>query len=176
MVAFYLNKQGAKRELKVYANGKRWPFCPVPTYLRAKLNRSLTFYHHLETLRKKLDTRVMLLRRLAATGRGDGAKVLRIAALSMVYSTAEYFAPVWCRSAHTRLIKRALNDALNKVTECLLTTPADHLRIISGIQPAELLHLGATLSWAKRGTMDPDHTFTQSTSRVIGCAQGETED
>ena len=33
----------------------------------------------------------------------------------------------------------------------------DHLLILSGIQQAELRLLGATLSLAKRGTLDPDH-------------------
>ena len=62
--AFYLLNREAKRELKVYANGKLLPFCPVPIYLGVKLDRSLTFRHHLETLWKKLATFVTLLRRL----------------------------------------------------------------------------------------------------------------
>ena len=66
----------------------------------------------LEALRKKLTTRVALLRRLAGSGWGAGAKTLRIATLSLIYSTAEYCAPVWCRSTHTRLIDSVLNDAL----------------------------------------------------------------
>ena len=36
-------------------------------------------------------------------------------------------------------------------------TPTDHLPILSGIQPAELRQLGATLSLAYRGSLDPDH-------------------
>ena len=59
-------------------------------------------------------------------GWGAGAKTLRTAALSLVYSTAEYCAPVWCRSAHTRLIDSVLNDALRSVTGCLRPTPTDY--------------------------------------------------
>ena len=136
--AFHLNNRVAKRELNVYNNGKRLPFCPVPTYLGVKLDRSLTFRHHLEALRKKLTTRVALMRRLAGSGWGAGAKTLRTAALSLVYSTAEYCAPVWCRSAHTRLIDSVLNDALRIVTGCLRPTPTDYLPVLAGIQPAEL--------------------------------------
>ena len=127
-------------------------FCPVPTYLGEKLDRSLKFRHHLETLRKKLTTRVMLLRRLAGSGWGAGAKTLCTAALSLVYATAEYCAPVWCRSAQTRLIDSVLNDALRIATGCQRPTPTDHLPIPSGIQPAELRCLGATLSLTRRGT------------------------
>ena len=154
---FHLNNREAKRELKVYNNGRLLPFCPTPTYLVVKLDRSLTFRYHLVALRKKLSSRVTLLRRLVGSGWGAGPKTLRIATLSLVYSTAEYCAPVWCRSAHTRLINNVLNDALRIVTGCLRPTPTDHLPALSGIQPAELRRMGATLSLAHRGSLDPDH-------------------
>ena len=153
--AFHLNNREAKRELKVYNNSRLLPFCPTPTYLGVKLDRSLTFRHHLVALRKKLSSRVTLLRRLVGSRWGAGAKTLRIATLSLVYSISEYCAPVWCRSAHTRLIDSVLNDALRIVTGCLLPTPTDHLSVLSGIQSAALRRLGATLSLAYRG--DPDH-------------------
>ena len=59
--------------------------------------------------------------------------------------------------AHTRPIDGALNAALGIVTGCLRPTPMDHLPILSAIEPAELCHSRATLSLAKRGTLDPDH-------------------
>ena len=102
-------------------------------------------------LRKKLSSR------LVGSGWGAGAKTVRIATLSLVYSSAEYCAPVWCRSAHTRLIDSVLNDALRIVTRCLRPTPTDHLPVLSGIQPAELRRMGATLSLVYRGSLDPDH-------------------
>ena len=143
---FYLNNRKAKCGLKVCNNGRRLPFCPIPIYLGVKLDRSLTFRHHLVALRKKLSSRVTLLRRLVGSGWGAGAKTLRIATLSLAYSAAEYCAPVWCRSAHTRLIDSVLNDALRIVTGCLRPTPTDQLPVLSGIQPAELRRTGATLS------------------------------
>ena len=155
--AFHLNSRKAKRELKIYNNGGLLPFYPTPTYLGVKLDRSLTFRHHLVALCKKLSSRVTLLRRLVGSGWGAGAKTLRIATLFLVHSTAEYCAPVWCRSAHTRLIDSVLNDALRIDTGCLRPTPTDHLPVLSGIQPAELCRMGATLSLAYRGSLDPDH-------------------
>ena len=59
-----LNNREAKRELNVDINGKLLPFCHVPTYLGVKLDRTLMFRHHFEALRKKLSSRVALLRRL----------------------------------------------------------------------------------------------------------------
>ena len=156
---FHLNNREAKREQKIYNNDRLLPFCPTPTYLGVKLDRSLTFRHHLVALRKKLSSRFTPLRRLVGSGWSAGDKTLRIATLSLVYSTAEYCAPVWCRSAHTRPIDSVLNNALRIVTGCLRPTPTDHLPVLSGIQPAELHRMGATLSLAHRGSLDPDHIF-----------------
>ena len=69
--AFHLNNREAKRKLKVYNNGRILPFCPTPTYLGVKLDRSLTFRHHLVALRKKLSSRVTLLRRLVGSAQTD---------------------------------------------------------------------------------------------------------
>ena len=91
---FHLHNREAKRELKVKNNGKILPICPVPTYLDVKLDRALTYCHHLETLRKKLSRHVLLLRRLVGSEWGAGAKTLCTAALSLSNSTAEYCAPV----------------------------------------------------------------------------------
>ena len=110
-------------------------------------------------MRKKLSSRVTLLRQLMGLGWGAGAKILCIATLSLVYSTAEYCAPVWCCSVHTLLIDSVLNDTLHIVTGCLGPTPTDHLPVLSGIQPAELRQMGATLSLAYHGSLDPNHIF-----------------
>ena len=55
--AFHFHNQGVKREHKFKNNGIILPFCPVPTYLGVKLDRALTYCHHLEALRKKLSRR-----------------------------------------------------------------------------------------------------------------------
>ena len=157
MAAFHLNNQEAKRDLKVYNNSRLLPFYPIPTYLEVKLDRSLTFRHHLVALHNKLSLHITLLRRLVGSGWGAGAKTLRIATLSLVYSAAEYCVPVWCRSAHTRLIESVLNDTLHIITGCLRPTSMDYLPVLSGIQPAELLRMGATLSLAYRESLDPNH-------------------
>ena len=132
MAAFHLHNREAKRELKVKNNGKILPFYPVPTYLDVKLDRALTYRHHLEALHKQLSKRVLLLRRLAGSGWGADAKTLCTAALSLIYSTAEYCAPVCCRGARTRLIDSVIDDALCIVTECLRPTPTDNLPVLLG--------------------------------------------
>ena len=90
MAAFHLNNREAKCELKVYNNSRLLPFCPTPSYLGVKLDRSLMFRHHFVAFCKKLSSHVTLLRQLVGSGWDAGAKTLRIATLSLVYSAAEH--------------------------------------------------------------------------------------
>jgi len=82
----------AKHEQKVNHNNEALYFCSEPNYLRVTLDRSLTYPRQLESLRKKLTSRVALMRRLSGSSWGAGATTLRIATLA--HSTAEYCAPV----------------------------------------------------------------------------------
>jgi len=125
---------------------------------------SLTYSQHLESLRKKLTSRVVLLRRLAGSGWGAGATTFRTAMLALVHSTAECCAPVWCRSAHTHLIDPTINDALQIVTGCLRPTPVENLPILPGIQPAELRRSEATLSLGCRAK-EPGHLLHSALTR-----------
>ena len=72
------------------------PFCSEPKYLEVTLDRSLMYSRHLKSLRKKLTSRVALLRWLAGSGWGVGATTLRIATQALVHSTAHYCVHVWC--------------------------------------------------------------------------------
>jgi len=128
------------------------------------LDRSLTYRRHLESLCKKLTSRVTLLRQLAGSGWGAGATTLLIVTLALLHSTSEYCTPVWCRSTHIRLIDPVIKDVLRIVTGCLRTTLADNLPILAGIQPAELCHRGATLSPTRRA-MEPGHLLHSALTR-----------
>jgi len=162
---FHLNNKEAKCKLKVNFNNETLPFFSEPKYLEETLDRSLAYRRHLESLRKKLTSRVAVLRRLAGSGWGAGATTLRTATLALVHSTSEYCAPVWCCSAHTRLI----DYALRIVTGCLRPTPADNPPILAGIQPAKLRRRGATLSLGRRA-MEPGHLLHSALTRPSGAA------
>ena len=130
---FHLNNREAKHELKIYNNDRFLLFCPTLTYLGVKLDRSLTFRHHLVALCKKLSSPVTLLKQLIGSRWVAGAKTLRKAVLSLVCPSGEYSALIWCRSAHIRLIDNVLNETLRMVTACLRPTLTDHLPKLSGI-------------------------------------------
>jgi len=154
---------------KVKYNSETLPFCSEPKYLGVTLDRLLTYRRHLESLRKKLTSRIALVSQLAGSGCGAGATTLRIATLVLIHSTAEYCAPVWCRRDHTRFIDPTINDVLRIVTGCLPPTPADKLPVLAAIQPAELRRNGATLSLGRRA-MEPGHLLHSALTRLSGTA------
>jgi len=83
--AFHLSNKEAKRELnEVKYNKKILPFCSQSNFLGVKLDRSLTYRRHLESLHEKLTSRW-----LAGSGWGAGATRMRIATLALVHSTGE---------------------------------------------------------------------------------------
>ena len=74
--AFLLYNREAMLELNVflYYATKSSPFCPVPTFLGVKPEKSLTYRPHLEAPREKLFSRISLLSKFARLGWSANAK------------------------------------------------------------------------------------------------------
>ena len=72
--------------------------------------------------------------------------------LSKDMSTLSAYLQTWMlKLSHTKTVTAAFH--LNS----LHPTRTDHLLVLSGMQPVELSRMGATLSLAHRGSLDPDH-------------------
>jgi len=79
LAVFHVDNKEAKCELKVNFNDEILPFFYEPKYLGVTLDRTLTYRRHLESLCKKLTSRVALWRWLAGSGWGAGETTLRTA-------------------------------------------------------------------------------------------------
>ena len=129
---FHLRNYAAERELRVATpNGQLLPFERNPKYLGVTLDRSLTFRRHCLNLKQEVNSRVALLRRLAGTGWGARFSTLRISALSLAHSVAEYCAQV----------DIPLNDSMRLISGCLRSTPLDVLLHLAGIQAPRARHM-----------------------------------
>ena len=80
-------------------------------------------------------TRNNLLTKLATSKWGANPSTIRTTALALSYSTAEYAASVWTRSAHAKNLDPELNQACRSVTGCLKPTNVEDLYLLSGIAP-----------------------------------------
>ena len=91
---------------------------------------------HTHTLKKKVSSRVALIKRLADVGWRASFKALRTSRLALAFAPAEYCAPVWCRSAHIKHIDVPLNESMYVVTGYLRSTPS-FFPILYGITSSE---------------------------------------
>ncbi|KAJ2950833.1 hypothetical protein O0L34_g9105 [Tuta absoluta] len=135
---FHLSNQLASKELHVRFRGTVLKHNFYPKYLGVTLDRSLTFRNHLTKTAAKLKTRNNIVQKLTGTTWGATASSLRTTALSLVYSTAEYCAPVWKNSAHVSEIDTQLNHTMRLITGCLKSTPTYWLPALSNIPPPHL--------------------------------------
>ena len=86
----------------------------------------------------KVAIRNNLLNKLANSRWGTNERTIRTTVLALCYSTAEYAAPVWERSAYAYLLNLELNQACRAITGCLKPTNVENLNLLTGISPPEI--------------------------------------
>jgi hypothetical protein len=138
VTAHHLDNKAARATLNVLFCGKKVEHVEHAKYLGVTFDRTLTFRQHLDQSRQKVKTRLNLLRKIAGTTWGAGAKTLRTAALALVYSTAEYCAPVWGSSSHTKKLDTMLNAAMRTVSGALKSTKTEWLPTLANIAPPRI--------------------------------------
>lgn len=126
-------------------NNTMLPYQSHPNYLGMTLDRTLSFRKHLEKTARKINTRNNLIQKLCSTNWGASADTLRTSALSLVFSAAEYCAPVWLNSPHVNKIDTQLNTTMRIISGCIRTTPLYWLPTLSHIAPPALRRQEALL-------------------------------
>ena len=152
--AFHLNNREAQRKLEIQIDGATLPTDQNPKYLGVTLDRQLTYRKHLEGTARKIGKRNCLLRKLAGTTWGASQTLLRTSTLALCYSVAEYCAPVWMRSSHTKLVDVKLRDSMRIVTGCLKSTPTQWLPVMSAIAPPDMRREECNQKWILRAEQE----------------------
>jgi Reverse transcriptase (RNA-dependent DNA polymerase). len=137
---FHLHNACAKNQLKVHFEGQLVKHNFNPKYLGVSvtLDRSLTFKCHLYKTAQKLKTRNNIIQKLCGSSWGSSTPVLRTSVLALVYSVAEYCAPVWLNSCHVNAVDTQLNNSMRIISGAIRPTPLHWLPILSHIAPANL--------------------------------------
>ena len=83
---------------------------------------------------EKIKSRVNIIWKLAGTSWGSNACTLWTASPALVYSTAEYFSPVWAEGHHTKCLDTILNSSMRIIISgTLKSTPLQWLPVLSNI-------------------------------------------
>ena len=133
------------------------PFEKQPKYLGVTLDHTLTFKCHFTQTAAKVQAHNNLIRRLAGTTWGANYNTVKVLATALWFSVAEYCAPVWYNSVHTRLVDRAFNESMQIVSECIRSTPVEQPPVLCGILPFDLRREKTCLTLLHRAMADDDH-------------------
>jgi len=120
----------------ILLDGKKIQHEHQPVYLAVTLVHSLTFRAHMLKTAAKVRTRNNLINKLAGSSWGARASTLWTATLALCFSVAEYCAPIWCRSTHTKLVDSQLNSAMRTILGSVMLTPVQWLPVLWNIASA----------------------------------------
>ena len=165
--AIHLNNKLAHKKLDVKLGDRTLAHDDNPTYLGVTLDRSLTYRQHLAKAKKKVNSRVCLLRKVAGTRWGANAHTLRTTAIATVYAPAEYCSSVWAASANTDLVDTQLNSAMRVVSGTLKSTPTNLLPVLSGIAPPDLRRQANTAKSVWRAATDPSTILHEAVNTAV---------
>ena len=160
--SFHLKNREANRPLYIIWHGKKFKNTAYPKYLGVTLDRSLTFKKHIQNCKAKVCMENNILRKLISSHLGAIPHTLRISALDLCYSAAEYAYPVWSQSAYAHRLDPALNDSCCIITRCLKSTNTNCLYLIARIAPPDIQHEVASRRERQKARHDPSHMLYRS--------------
>ena len=152
---FHLTNQQALAELEVFFDDVKLKHEFAPVYLGVKLDRSLTYGKNTDKLKAKLGTRNNLMQKLACTTFGATAECLKITALALVYSCAEYCCSTWLNSVHAEKIDTELNKTMRIISGTVKSTPLAWLPALSNILPPPIRRQNALLKQYRKVLNNP---------------------
>lgn len=95
---FHLRNKQANRNIKAKWQEEFLEHCDTPTYLGVTLDRTLAQKNLCEKAQKKANTRNGIIRKLVGSKWGEDPDTLRISAMALCFSSAEYAYPEWRNS------------------------------------------------------------------------------
>ena len=110
-------------------------------------------------------SRVSLIRSFAGATWGASAQTLRISTQALVFSVAEYCAPVWSRSSHVKKVD--VNSSLLTIYGCLKPTKVFQLPVLAGIAPVGQRRKAAILALARKAVKHDWHILQDTINNEV---------
>ena len=104
VTAFHLRNKETNSSLQVVWNETEPKNTAYLKYIGVSFDRSLCYKQHIQYTKLKVATRNNLLTKLATSKWGENPGTIRMTALALSCSTAEYATPVCARSPHAKTL------------------------------------------------------------------------
>ena len=127
-------------ELPIFILGNKVPTVKQPTYLGIKFDNLLTFRHHTEMIKARVQERNNILKALAGTSWGQDKETLTTTYKTISQSIINYGTPIYTpnlKETHWNSLQVAQNDALRIASGCVKKSPIDHLHNECKIMPVK---------------------------------------
>ncbi len=128
--------QELTEELPIFINGEQVPTESKPKFLGVTFDSLLSFKHHADNLKTKVQTKNNVLKALSGTSWGMDKEVLLNTYKSIGQSQLNYACPIWTPNLSKTSwdnLQVAQNTALRTATGCTKMTGIDHLHTESKI-------------------------------------------
>jgi hypothetical protein len=135
---FHLDNHKARATLNMTWEGQQLEHETHPRYLGVTRDHTLSYKQHCLNTKAKVSAHNNIMRKLTCSKWGANPDTLRITALALCMSTAEYACLTWARSSHARHVDTALNDTCRIITGSIKSAPTHCLYALAGICPPDI--------------------------------------
>ena len=127
-------------DLPIFIKGAKVPTVNQPTYLGIKFDNLITFRHHSELIKGRVQERNNILKALAGTSWGQDKETIVSTYKAISQSIINYGSPIFTpnlKDTNWNEIQVAQNNALRIATGCVKKTPIEHLHTECKIMPVK---------------------------------------
>ena len=133
-------------------------FNPHPTFLGVTFDRTLSFKHHVLSLRKKFHSRFRAFRSIASASWGPSKESLCTLYKAFIHPIFTYASPGWfpySSPTHITSVERMHRSSCRVITGCLSFTPIPLLHIQALLPPLQVTLTHQSLSFFERALRLP---------------------
>ena len=146
-------------ELPININGEQVPTVTQPKFLGVTFDSLLSFKHHADDLKAKVQSKANVLKALSGTTWGKDKEVLLNTYKAIGQSQLNYACPIWTphlSNTSWNNLQVAQNSSLRVATGCLKMTNIDHLHSETKIMPVKA-HCEMISKQCLMSTQKPEH-------------------
>ena len=150
---FSLDPYQSRVQPSLYILNTPLKFNPHPTFLGVTFDCTLSFKHHVLSLRKKFHSRFRALRSIASASWGPSKESICILYKAFILPILTYASPGWfpfSSPTHITSVERMHRSSCRVITGCLLSTPIPLLHIEALLPPLRVTLTHQSLSFFER--------------------------